>query len=217
MGRLCIYGAGGFGREVLRHAQRRARDTGELVVFASDSKAEIGTLVNGVPVISPAQFQGDDLCSIAVAKAAHRRAMAERCPGFVSLVAEFGAVYPDVQLGEGAIVSDFCIVTSDDRTRIGHHFQMNTHSSVGHDCEIGDFVTLGPHVGVAGNVIIEDDVYIGMGAQIRNGVPGKPLRIGRGATVGMGSIVVRDVPAGATMFGNPAKAMCRGEKLKHAA
>jgi acetyltransferase-like isoleucine patch superfamily enzyme len=48
-------------------------------------------------------------------------------------------------------------------------------------------------------VIIEDDVWIGIGAIILKGV-----RIGKGATVAAGAVVSRDVPAGATASGNPA-------------
>jgi acetyltransferase-like isoleucine patch superfamily enzyme len=49
-------------------------------------------------------------------------------------------------------------------------------------------------------VVIEDDVWIGVGAIILKGV-----RIGRGARVMPGSVVTRDVPAGATVAGNPAR------------
>ena len=49
-------------------------------------------------------------------------------------------------------------------------------------------------------VVIEDDVWIGIGAIILKGV-----RIGRGARVGAGAVVTKDVPAGATVAGNPAK------------
>jgi acetyltransferase-like isoleucine patch superfamily enzyme len=49
-------------------------------------------------------------------------------------------------------------------------------------------------------VIIEDDVWIGIGAIILKGT-----RIGRGARVGAGAVVTRDVPAGATVAGNPAQ------------
>jgi acetyltransferase-like isoleucine patch superfamily enzyme len=48
-------------------------------------------------------------------------------------------------------------------------------------------------------VIIEDDVWIGIGAIILKGV-----RIGKGATVAAGAVVSHDVPAGATVQGNPA-------------
>ena len=49
-------------------------------------------------------------------------------------------------------------------------------------------------------VIIEDDVWIGIGAIILKGV-----RIGRGAKIAAGAVVTRDVPEGATAAGNPAR------------
>jgi acetyltransferase-like isoleucine patch superfamily enzyme len=51
-------------------------------------------------------------------------------------------------------------------------------------------------------VIIEDDVWVGVGAMILKGV-----RIGAGARVGAGSVVSRDVPPGAVVAGNPAQAV----------
>ena len=49
-------------------------------------------------------------------------------------------------------------------------------------------------------ITIEDDVWIGIGAIILKGV-----RIGGGARINAGSVVTRDVPAGATVGGNPAR------------
>jgi acetyltransferase-like isoleucine patch superfamily enzyme len=49
-------------------------------------------------------------------------------------------------------------------------------------------------------VRIGSDVWIGGGAIILPGVS-----IGDGALIGAGSVVTRDVPAGATAFGNPAR------------
>lgn len=49
-------------------------------------------------------------------------------------------------------------------------------------------------------VIIEDDVWIGPNATILKGV-----RIGSGAVIEAGSVVVRDVPPGTRVMGNPAQ------------
>ncbi len=49
-------------------------------------------------------------------------------------------------------------------------------------------------------VMIEDDVWVGIGAIILKGV-----RIGRGAKIAAGSVVTRDVPPGTTVAGNPAR------------
>lgn len=59
---------------------------------------------------------------------------------------------------------------------------------------------------VAKPVVIEDDVWIGIGAIILKGV-----RIGRGARIGAGAVVAKDVPAGATVVGNPARLVEEGK------
>jgi acetyltransferase-like isoleucine patch superfamily enzyme len=53
--------------------------------------------------------------------------------------------------------------------------------------------------GASAPIIIEDDVFIGMSALILKGV-----RLGAGCVIGAGSVVTRDVPAGAIAAGNPA-------------
>ena len=55
-------------------------------------------------------------------------------------------------------------------------------------------------------VVIEDDVRIGINAIVLKGV-----RIGAGAIVMAGSVVTSDVPAGATVAGNPARVQPQDE------
>jgi maltose O-acetyltransferase len=55
-------------------------------------------------------------------------------------------------------------------------------------------------------VVIEDDVWIGIGAIILKGV-----RIGNGARIGPGAVVTRSVPAETTVMGNPARAVPKSE------
>ena len=59
---------------------------------------------------------------------------------------------------------------------------------------------------VARPVVIEDDAWIGIGAIILKGVT-----IGIGARVGAGAVVTRDVPARATVAGNPARVVTVAE------
>jgi len=107
-------------------------------------------------------------------------------------------------IGDGAIFCSFSHVTSN--AKIGRFFHGNIYSYVAHDCVIGDFVTFAPGVMCNGHVVIEDHAYIGTGVVIKDGTD-KPIVIGRGAVVGMGAVVTKSVPPGATVIGNPARLM----------
>jgi sugar O-acyltransferase (sialic acid O-acetyltransferase NeuD family) len=139
---------------------------------------------------------------LAVANGPIRAKLAEECAAaglsFFNVRHSSMIQMDDVEIGEGALFSPFTTVTSN--VRIGRHFHCNLYSYVEHDCMIGDFVTFAPGVKCNGNVTIGDGAYLGAGAVIRQG-----LNIGAGATVGMGAAVTKDVPAGETWVGNPAR------------
>jgi sugar O-acyltransferase (sialic acid O-acetyltransferase NeuD family) len=106
-------------------------------------------------------------------------------------------------IGEGCMISPLSTINAN--VHIGVQVQINTGCNIAHDTWIGDYVTFAPGVLCNGNVRIESHAYIGSGAVIRNGSTSNPLVIGQGATVGMGAVVTRNVPAGATVVGNPAR------------
>jgi sugar O-acyltransferase (sialic acid O-acetyltransferase NeuD family) len=83
---------------------------------------------------------------------------------------------------------------------LGSQVIVNTRATVDHDCRLADGVHVGPAATLAGEVVAERSCFIGAGAVI---LP--RLRIGAHATVGAGAVVTRDVPAGTTVVGNPAR------------
>ncbi len=76
-------------------------------------------------------------------------------------------IMDNVEIGEGAVLCPFVTLTSN--IRIGKYFHANLYSYVEHDCVIGDYVTFAPAVRCNGNVIVEDHVYLGTGAIIKQG------------------------------------------------
>jgi sugar O-acyltransferase (sialic acid O-acetyltransferase NeuD family) len=215
MKRYAIFGASGCGRGVMPLARQQLQhplNKGEAeLVFVDDSPP--ASQVNGQRVLTYKQWMADRASSrhvcIAIANSQIRHRLAVQCAveGMQFFEVRAGNVVQmdDVQLGEGAILSPFVTLTSN--IRIGRHFHANLYSYVEHDCVIGDFVTFAPGVKCNGNVVIEDHAYIGAGAVIKQGVPGAPLVIGRGAVVGMGAVVTKSVPAGTKVVGNPARPM----------
>ena len=205
--RIGLCGTGGFAREVasLAVAQAGADRVCFLVLERGDEA------VNGLPVVLQDEAAPEIALSITVADAALRRRIDTEMTAagrtFVSIVAPTCVLRGPSQIGEGAILCDHVVITAN--VVIGRHFQANLFSYVAHDCVVGDFVTLAPRVCVNGNTVIEDDVYVGTGAVLKQGTPDKPLRIGRGAIIGMGAVVSKDVPAGTGVVGNPARVLER--------
>jgi sugar O-acyltransferase (sialic acid O-acetyltransferase NeuD family) len=212
---FAVYGASGCGRGVMpiARAQESVIASATQVIFIDDGLA--GRELNGHKVLSYVEFLSLDaenrFVSIAIADSRIREQLWGRCESDGILPWQVKAsnvvVFDEVRLGPGAILCPFVTLTSN--IRIGRQFHANIYSYVEHDCVIGDFVTFAPGVKCNGNVVIEDHAYIGTGAILKQGRPGKPLVIGRGAVVGMGAVVTNDVPAGVTVIGSPARLMAR--------
>lgn len=207
-----VYGASGCGRGVMPLAREQLLRQGigaDCLVFIDDGSNE--PVVNGQRRLSFDEFVQFPAEAkhvvVAIADGVVRERLVARCEeGGVlpwSVTAANAVILDDVRIAEGAILCPFVTLTSN--IRIGRHFHANLYSYVEHDCVIGDFVTFAPGVQCNGNIVIEDHAYLGAGAVIKQGRPGAPRIIGRGAVIGMGAVVTHDVPAGSTVVGNPAR------------
>ena len=209
---VAVYGASGFGREVMPVVRGHFQDSDVYLVFVDDGDCD--EVVNGYPVVSYSDFlnkEGDKKVCIAIADAGVRRKLHENCMAdaieVITVKAGNSVIMDVVEIGSGAILSPFVTLTSNIKIGIGFH--ANIYSYVAHDCVVGDYVTLAPSVKCNGNVHIGDNAYIGTGAIIKQGIPGQPIVIGKGAVVGMGSVVTKSVADGDVVFGVPAKSIKR--------
>lgn len=85
-------------------------------------------------------------------------------------------------------------------TTIGDGSKIDAFVHVAHDVILGKRVILAAGTIVGGWCELGDDVYCGVNVSIKPRV-----KIGAGAKIGMGAVVLHDVPAGAVMVGNPAR------------
>ncbi len=94
--------------------------------------------------------------------------------------------------------------------RIAHGFGLvvNDRVRIGSGCTLRQCTTIGVREMRDGSMsaapVLEDEVDVGSNVVILGAV-----RIGRGARIGAGAVVVRDVPAGAVAVGNPAQIVSR--------
>lgn len=84
-------------------------------------------------------------------------------------------------------------------TVIGNFTKINNLCHIAHNNKIGKNVTITGCVNVSGSNVIDDDVWIAPNSSIRGWV-----HIEKGSTVGMGAVVVKNIPEGETWVGNPA-------------
>jgi GDP-perosamine N-acetyltransferase len=209
-----IFGSGGFGREGIWLAEQTCLNLhGSVDAFdlCFIEHAPKQTKVNGHRLMSLREFASlngvERRFNVLIADRVVRRRIASECEGLglqpFTIRSPLAEVHPTAVIGEGAVLCQFTFVSAN--ATVGRYFHLNHHGYVSHDCRVGDFVTFAPAVRCNGTIEVGDDVYIGSGVTIHQGTPKRHMRIGHGATVGMGAVVLRSVPDGATVIGNPAR------------
>ena len=120
-------------------------------------------------------------------------------------IGPFARIRPGTKLAPGVEIGNYVEIC---RTEIGEKSKVKHHTYLG-DTTIGCNVNIGAGTITANydgkekhKTVIEDDAFIGVGAMLI-----APVKIGKGATVGAGSVVTKNknVPAGQTVVGIPAK------------
>jgi sugar O-acyltransferase (sialic acid O-acetyltransferase NeuD family) len=208
MKKLLIVGAGGFGRELYVWASQHP-DCGrawELGGFLDDNPQALqpfGSFAQVLPlaghVVDPTNLY---LCGLGLPPVKEKLLQPLLAAGanFLTFIHPRALVGDRVKLGRGVILCPGAIVSAD--IILGDFVMLNLHVTIGHDASIGDWSTLSAQCDVTGRVQVADRVFMGSRVSI---IPG--LSVGSGATLGAGAVVIRDVPAGVTVVGNPARVL----------
>jgi 2,3,4,5-tetrahydropyridine-2-carboxylate N-succinyltransferase/tetrahydrodipicolinate N-acetyltransferase len=130
---------------------------------------------------------------------------------------EPGAIIRDLaEIGEKAVVMMGAVINIGAVVGEGSMIDMNAilggRAIVGKNCHIGAGCVLAGVVEPASSrpVVIEDDVLVGANAVVLEGI-----RVGRGAVVAAGAVVIEDVPENAVVAGIPARIVkMKDEKAK---
>jgi sugar O-acyltransferase (sialic acid O-acetyltransferase NeuD family) len=208
---LVIVGAGGFGRETAAavDAVNQQRPTWHLLGFLDDDPTLRGRALAGTTVLGGLDvIAGLDEDTAVVVCLGNPRDFSRRervvdrlgLPShrYATVIHPSAAIAPDCLVDPGCVVLAHATLTAG--VTLGAHVAVMPQVVLTHDDVVEEFATLTSGVRLGGGVHIGRGAYIGAGALIRESV-----RVGARALVGMGSVVLHDVPAGQVWAGNPAR------------
>ena len=114
------------------------------------------------------------------------------------------------ELGDNVFVGPFVEIQSN--VKVGKNSRISSHSFLCSGVEIGEDCFIAHGVMFTNDKFTEDrdnwverKTVIGNNVRIGSNATILPVTIGEGAVIGAGSVVTKDVPAGVTVKGNPAK------------
>lgn len=109
-----------------------------------------------------------------------------------------------VRIGKGSEIGyNTCIAKALypwDCTQIGNYCRLDNFVHISHGVKIGNRGIIAAGSKIAGRVVMGNDVWIGIGCTISNG-----LYLGDNCKTDAGSVIIRDVKDNSEVFGNPAR------------
>lgn len=205
---IVVVGAGGHAREIIAALlSKDQKDPWNVVGVVADGETNPQRLAAlGVPLLGGVErlveLHLPYVIGIGSPTARARIDLEASAAGLEAAIVVHPAaiIGPQVRMAPGCYVAAGAVITTN--VSMGRHAHVNVGSSVSHDSALGAYGTLAPGVRVGGNVVLEEGVEVFLGAVVRPWV-----RVGAWARIAAGAAVVRDVAAGATVAGVPARVL----------
>ncbi len=209
---LGIYCAGGLGKQVLALARytNSVKGQWEDIVFVDDVVEE--DVIQGAAV-----WRWNDLLDhrdnteviIANGEPAHRKTLYEKLKAadiqLGILIHPNADILPDTKIEEGCILTH-CFISTE--CHIGANSFIDAFVSLGHNVSVGECCVINSRAFIAGWNRLENYVYVGPGAFIKD-----RLTISRWAIIAIGCVVFRNVKECKIVIGNPGKVI--GDNSEH--
>ncbi len=208
MKQLLIIGARGWGRETYStFINSEEYESGGYKVkgFLDDKQDALeGLKGDWPPIICSVEdymVQPDDVFFCAMGDPHWRKHYAEiirqKGGSFINIIDKKAWINPTATLGDGVYVGGFAIISAN--VHVGDQVVIQALCNIGHDAELMDYSTLESYVFMGGYSTVGELSTMHTKSSI---IPHK--RVGNECTVGIGSVVMRNVKDGLHVFGNPA-------------
>lgn len=205
---IAIYGAGGFGREVvcLINAINKQAKVWNFIGFFDDGKEkgtknEYGEVLGGIEELNNIDKPLSIVIAIATPKIVRKLVENIKSPliEFPNLIAPDVVIFDEnnIEIGKGNIISFGCTLSCN--VIIGNFNIFNGGVSIGHDTKIDNYNSIMPAVKISGEVVIGNENYLGVNSTIL-----QQIRIGNYTVVGANSLIIRKTKDGQTYVGSPA-------------
>lgn len=200
-----IVGAGTYGQVYAEYLKKKY----EIIGFIDDDQSLINKRVAGIPVIGNLEYLLRTISRglsvfVPIGNTQVKRHILDqlrregfKTPNYIDPSAN---IHSSVKIGknavyilQGTILMPLSVIEDD--VMISSGCIISHHTSI----KCGSFVSFGVNIGAS--IVVEEDAYIGIGCTIMTGVK----RVGEGSLVGAGTVVIKDVPDGATVVGNPGR------------